>query len=360
VSTATDVAIIGGGIVGCAAAAFLAEAGAKVEVYERDEVGAAASGRNSGSVQHPFDPVMAELHAETLRHYRELSDFQFPTEPAGVLILAHERAVLEPAVAGFAHNCPDLAAALLGPDELRGVEPAVRPGLWGCRLDTGYPVRPVAATRAFAKRAYAAGARFHEGETAWPWVIGARARGVLAAGVRRPAGAVLVAAGPWTPEVIDPTRAWRPIVPVWGVVADVEMDDPPRHVLEEAGVEAVAVGPAGSIFSLVAADGQISVGSTFLPDAPEPAAWAGRLRRAGERFVPGLERAKVVGARACPRPQSLDGRPLVGELPGLEGLWAAAGHGPWGISTGPATARIAADALLGRAEVPASLSVVRF
>jgi glycine/D-amino acid oxidase-like deaminating enzyme len=154
-------------------------------------------------------------------------------------------------------------------------------------------------------------------------------------------------------------------VPVWGVVADVEMDDPPAHVLEEVGVEEVAgaggsAGPPASIFSLVAADGQVSVGSTFLPDAPEPAAWAGRLRRGGERFVPGLARAKVVGARACPRPQSLDGRPLVGELPGLEGLWTAAGHGPWGISTGPATARMAADALLGRAEVPAQLSVVRF
>ena len=39
-----DVAIIGGGIVGCAAAAFLSEAGARVELYERDEVGAWASG----------------------------------------------------------------------------------------------------------------------------------------------------------------------------------------------------------------------------------------------------------------------------------------------------------------------------
>jgi glycine/D-amino acid oxidase-like deaminating enzyme len=50
----------------------------------------------------------------------------------------------------------------------------------------------------------------------------------------------------------------------------------------------------------------------------------------------------------------------VGELPWLEGLWAAAGHGPWGISTGPASARIAADALLGRADVAAALSVARF
>ena len=67
-----------------------------------------------------------------------------------------------------------------------------------------------------------------------------------------------------------------------------------------------------------------------------------------------------MGLRACARPQSLDGRPLAGELPGEEGLWVAAGHGPWGISTGPATARAVVDALLGRADVPAPLSVGRF
>jgi D-hydroxyproline dehydrogenase subunit beta len=359
VNAPPDVAIIGGGIVGCAAAAFLAEAGVHVDLYEAEEVAAAASGRNSGSVQHPFDAVLKNLHLETLRHYRELADFELPEAPVGVLMLARERAELEPSVTDVARDCPELAPALLGPDELRTVEPAVRPGFWGCRLETGYPVRPAAATRAFAKRAYAAGAHFHEGETAWPGVIGARARGVLAAGVRRPAGAVLVAAGPWTPEVIDPTRAWRPIMPVWGVVAELDMEDPPRHVLEETGVEAVGTDAAASIFSLVATDGQVSVGSTFLAERPEAPPWAPMLRRAGERFVPGLRRAKVVGVRACARPQSFDGRPLVGEFPGQEGLWVAAGHGPWGISTGPATARIVVDALVGKVEIPAPLSLAR-
>jgi glycine/D-amino acid oxidase-like deaminating enzyme len=350
--------------VGCAAAAFLAEAGASVEVYERDEVGSAASGRNSGSVQHPFDPVMTELHVETLAYYRELEDLELPDTPAGVLMLAPERAPLEPAVHELARDCPELEATLLEPSAVRDLEPGVAAGLWACRLETGYPVRPMAATRAFARRAFAAGARFHEGETAWPWVISGRARGVLAAGVRRPAASVLVAAGPWTPELIDPTRAWQPIVPVWGVVADVQMDDPPTHVLEEVGVEDLAAGgeaASGAIFSLVKAGKQVSLGSTFLMEPPaDPGAWTPRLQIAGLRFVPGLRRALVVGARACARPQSLDGRPLVGELPGQEGLWAAAGHGPWGISTGPATARIAADALLGRAEVAAPLSVARF
>jgi glycine/D-amino acid oxidase-like deaminating enzyme len=366
VNPPADVAIIGGGIIGCAAAAFLTEAGVHVEVYEREEVAAGASGRNSGSIQHPFDPVLAELHRETLDHYRGMDEVGMPSTPAGVLMLGPERDPIEAVVGQVGADAPELEPALLEPSAVRDLEPVVAEGLWACRLETGYPVRPIAATRAFARRAHAGGARFHEAETAWPWVAGGRTSGVLSAGVRRPAGAVIVAAGPWTPEVIDPTRGWRPIVPVWGVVADVDLPDPPGHVLEEAGVEGVAGDPegganhAGALFSLVAANGRVSLGSTFLLDRPNPDLWEGRLRRAGDRFVPGLRRADVVGLRTCARPQSVDGRPLLGEVPGQEGLWAAAGHGPWGISTGPASARMVADALLGRAEIPEPLLVGRF
>jgi glycine/D-amino acid oxidase-like deaminating enzyme len=63
----------------------------------------------------------------------------------------------------------------------------------------------------------------------------------------------------------------------------------------------------------------------------------------------------------CARPLSSDGRPLVGRVPGIDRLWIAAGHGPWGISTGPATARLVADDILGRPVVlPAALDVARF
>jgi glycine/D-amino acid oxidase-like deaminating enzyme len=67
-----DVAVVGGGIVGCATAAFLAAAGARVTLYERAEVGAGASGRNSGIVQHPFDPVLVGLYRRSLGLYRDL------------------------------------------------------------------------------------------------------------------------------------------------------------------------------------------------------------------------------------------------------------------------------------------------
>jgi glycine oxidase len=60
----------------------------------------------------------------------------------------------------------------------------------------------------------------------------------------------------------------------------------------------------------------------------------------------------VTATRACARPQSFDGRPLVGPVPGASGLFLAAGHGPWGISCGPATARAVVDAMLPPVGVP--------
>jgi D-hydroxyproline dehydrogenase subunit beta len=249
---------------------------------------------------------------------------------------------------------------LIEGDELRDLEPALAPGLIACRLETGHPIRPAAATLALAARARRAGAVLREGATASVVVESSRAVGVDVDGETRAAGAVLVAAGPWTSVLVDPTGRWRPIEPVWGVVAEVALDRPPSHLLEEAGVEGVAEGSSGSIFSLVTAEGVSAVGSTFTAEEPAAEATAPALLKAGAGFVPALGTARVVSSRACARPQSADGRPLIGELPGVAGLHVAAGHGPWGISLGPASGSLAAAALLGSAEVPPSLVAARF
>ena len=47
----TDVVIVGGGLVGCAAALHLRERGASVAVVEKNQLGAAASGVNFGGVR---------------------------------------------------------------------------------------------------------------------------------------------------------------------------------------------------------------------------------------------------------------------------------------------------------------------
>jgi glycine oxidase len=184
--------------------------------------------------------------------------------------------------------------------------------------------------------------------------------------VRVPADVAIVTAGPWSPEIIDPGGEWRPIRATWGVVASVQLAAPPRHVLEQAGIdiEPGDRGPAKRTdieFSLVTAAGISAVGSTFLRERPEPSDYTPALLRHGAGYVPALVEAVPIGLRVCARPQSFDGRPLVGAIPWLSGVFVAAGHGPWGISTGPASARQVVDLVLGRSPaIDPALDVGRY
>src|SRR5689334_1782172 len=239
-ASTADVVIVGGGIVGAAAAMFLAEAGASVTLVERDGLASAASGANSGVIQHPFDPVLAALYGETLEHDRRLAEadvgFAMGAEPAGLLYLSrNERAVRE-TDRTLALTFPDLGRDVVAGADLARLDAAVSPELWACRVDIGFPVQPAASTYGFATLAERASVRVRVGRSALLAEDGDRATGVVVDGVRIAAGTVLVAAGPWTPEVIDPTGRWRPIQPRWGVVVEALLPDGPRHVLEEAEI----------------------------------------------------------------------------------------------------------------------------
>jgi glycine/D-amino acid oxidase-like deaminating enzyme len=368
-----DVAVIGAGIVGVSVAEHLAATGASVTVYEATSIAAAASGRNSGVVQYPPDPVLEELHLGTLERYRRLAEeepklFGLAEEPTGLLLVSRDAARLRAMAGEYAKTHPQFRPAFLAQGEVIRLEPAVAHDVAACRLAIGFPVAPASATHALAARARELGVRFRIGRPARLRIDGGRATGVRAGDRFEAAGAVVVAAGPWSPELIDPTGSWRPIRPLWGVVVEVELANPPGHVLEEVGVDVeggipTPHGVSGSDpeFSLVTANGSSSLGSTFLRSEPDRDAMAPRLVKHGATYVPAIAKAAVGASRSCARPLSVDGRPLIGRVPGTDGLWIAAGHGPWGISTGPASGRLLADLVLGRvAAPPAALDPARF
>lgn len=371
-----DVAIVGGGIIGAAAAAFLATAGLRVTLYERSAIAAAASGRNSGAIQHPFDPVLVALYRESLALYRELAaasagEFRLGDEPAGLLMIgpAEEAAAAARIADAWADAYPDARPEIVADRSLRDLEPALAAGLVACRLAIGYPVAPASATQAYARLAEARGATIRLGADADLALEGDTAVGVLVDGRLERAGAVLVAAGPWTPALVDPTGRWQPIRSIWGVVAQLDLPDPPRHVIEEFEIDIEPSSEPGEPadaddglgFSLMTADGVSVLGSTFLEEEPQPDAFVAGLRERGSRYVPAIATAPLVGLRACARPVALDGRPLVGAVPGIDRAFVAAGNGPWGISTGPGAARLIADMILGSdAPIPAALDPARF
>ena len=124
-------------------------AGPRSTVYDREGIAAGASGRNSGILQHPYDPKLAPLYEDSIALHREVLDL--PPDPPGLLLLAATRAML------------DELPAELRPEWLedaRAAEPQVAPGLTAIRIATGWPIGPRTATEAWAERARAAGARF--------------------------------------------------------------------------------------------------------------------------------------------------------------------------------------------------------
>lgn len=359
-----DVIVIGGGIIGCTAAAMLAEAGVRVTLLEATAIGAGASGRNLGSVQHPYDPVLEPLYRASVTAYRALDGLDFPATPAGLLLLATDPDGLRARTDTLRESLPGLDPTFHARADR--LEPALAPDVSACRLETGYPIPPGAATAAWAALAKRRGVELRVGHAAA--IRGGEVQ--LASGERLAADAILVAAGPWTPAIVDPSGAWQPIRRTWGVTLAIDLRAPIRHVLEEEEIEDEIAGGAArwsvpserrALFSLSVAGGHATLGSTFFPDEPEADAIAPTIIGRGQRFMPALRRASVLGLRKCARPQSVDGRPFIGPLPGRDNLFVCAGHGPWGISTGPASARMAADMIRGvlTRPIPPELHVAR-
>ncbi len=339
-----DAIVVGAGVVGCALAWFLARAGLRVTVLEAQTIGAGASGRNSGLVEHPYDPEQAELYAETVALLSDVLGDAFPAEPAGALALVGDAAQADQIASGHGRFA-GLDPEVLDPEALAHVEPGIAPGLWACRVNTGHPVAPALAVSVFAQRARAAGVRFAEGTPARLDALDAPV--------------VAVTAGAGTGALVGSDA----ITPLWGATVGVALERAPRHPLLDGRIPEVQLGgrpPHTPAFSLIGPPSALVLGSTFLPDEPDPGAWAQPLLDNGARFWPALRDARVTFTRACARPRSADGRPYLGRLG--DGLWVAAGHGGRGISTGAASARLVADAILAGddAIIPGPLRADRY
>ncbi len=71
-----DVAVIGGGLVGCASAYYLSQSGADVILLERGQINEGASGRNAGSLHFQLEQRLVKHRqelAEALEHYVALT-----------------------------------------------------------------------------------------------------------------------------------------------------------------------------------------------------------------------------------------------------------------------------------------------
>ncbi|WP_227356884.1 NAD(P)/FAD-dependent oxidoreductase [Haladaptatus salinisoli] len=263
------VVIVGGGIVGCASAYYLAERGAEVVVCERSNVGAGSTERSAGGIRAQFStPVNVALSRASVRVWERFEE-EFGTDIAyrrpGYLFLAREEATAEGLADAVAvQNELGVPSELLTPEEAHERCPGLRRESF--RAATYSPTDgfsdPHLALQGFAASARESGAEIRTGvEVTDVLREGDAVVGVETTEGRIEAEFVVNAAGPWARRIGGMAGVDLPVVPERRQIAVVEPETPvPESVPLTIDLD------TGSYFR-PERDGAALVGGHFSPSA---------------------------------------------------------------------------------------------
>jgi D-amino-acid dehydrogenase len=167
---------------------------------------------------------------------------------------------------------------------------------------------------------------------------------------------VVVALGPWAPELLVPLGLKLPLMVKRGYHRHFHARGNPALVRPVLDTE------AGYLITPMEQGIRITTGVEFAPRdaAPSPVQFERIMPKARELFPLGepADDKTWLGSRPC----FPDSRPVIGRAPGLAGLWLAIGHAHWGLTLGPATGRMMAEMMAGDAPFcdPAPYRAERF
>ena len=358
-----DVAIIGGGVMGCAIAWQLAKRGVSCALVERGTFGGGASGATAGVVGplwhlDPDDHAMSRLGMRSLGLFpdwvAELSEAGVNPEfqQNGVMKLAFADSEVEEMEGFFRWQSQlDLGVQWLERDDILQREPEVSPEaqaaifspLEGC-------VRGQRLCDALVHAAGRSGARLYE-RTEVTSILhnGDRVTGIETTQGIISAGQVVLAAGPGSGIGGRWAAPGGPLhLPVRGVKGQ-------RILLRRPGFMPRTPVRNSAVYVVPRLDGNILVASTReegRADETVTAEGIATLISGGLRSFPALADAAFVSARAGVRPATPDGRPIIGPVSALDGLTVATGHDAVGIMLSPGTAELVVNWLLDGAAEP--------
>lgn len=374
-----DVVVIGGGIVGASVAYHLAQSGCtNVLILEREAAqGLGSTGRATGGVRAQFSTSiniqMSRYSIDFIAHFAEITGHSSGYDPAGYLFVATDERQLESLKANRERQITEgvTNVEMVSTDDIA----RMMPQLWvddivgGSFCQTDGFVTPLKIMKGFTERACERGVRLWL-ETK---VTGLRVESGCVVGVETTRGyvstrVVVNATGAWAAEVARLAGVEIPVVPL-------------RRQL--VSTKPIAALPAR--FPMVI---DLSDGFHFRPDSlsgmpsgvllawPDEAQtpgfktefeleFAGKILPRAVRRVPCLAEAELElsRCRAGLYEVTPDHHAIIGEAPGVRGLFLANGFSGHGVMHSPATGRVTAELILdGEARLldVSSLSAERF
>lgn len=364
---AADLAVVGGGVIGCAVARAAAREGLSTIVFERGRIGREATWAAGGMLSplgesHEPDAPLLELGVESLRLYPEFVGAVEEESGRNVDFVRWGKLEVAPDAAAETRLRERTAwqrerghrVRWLDPDAVREREPVLEgPVLGGALLEDEAAVDNRLLAGAVADAAEAAGVELRPRTVVRGIALGdAAVEGVeLEDGRVRAARRIVVAAGAWSGRLEGLPRP-LPVRPVRGQMLALRT---------EPGTLGSVVDDT-RVYLIPRSDGRIVVGSTMEEAGFEVRTTAGEVKGlldAALRVAPGLADAAVDGAWAGLRPGTPDDLPILGPDPAVDGLFYATGHFRNGILLAPVTAAALAPLLAGRDPSPVSLEPFR-
>ncbi|MBS0561515.1 MAG: FAD-binding oxidoreductase [Proteobacteria bacterium] len=356
--------VVGGGVIGTSAAWHLARDGHAVTLLERDRLGSGTTWHSAGNISWkplPDDDQSVLYAYETIPRVEAESGQQTGWLRTGRTYIARTDETLHK----FEHfdaeaRARGIAARWLKHDEARALNPLIEPsaarGIWLCSLSGR--LAPADLTAAYAAAARRTGAKIVENASILRLIrAGDRVTGVQTSDGVLEADRVVLAAGLWSRTLAASAGV---ALPQW----------PAQHfyTIVDAGMTLPRETP-----SFVSPDdlcyGREEVGHflfgcfdedalTVEPeDLPEPFVFT-LFPPLWDKFAPYAERAadlfpilRTAGIRKFingPETFTPDGRPLIGALPGVEGLIAASAFNSVGITWSAMAGALVSDIVAER------------
>lgn len=346
----TDVAIIGGGAAGCAVAYYLAQAGVKSTIIEREGVGSQASGYAAGGL-NPLEgagipgPLGAfawesfQLHIGLHDGLKQQTGIDYHHRTVSEIKLAYDERDLAglAATIGNLASVPGFEARWLEPAEVSELEPRVSPGaIRGVYARGNAALDSLKFTEALAAAAQSAGAKIQSGSVLGLEGTGGKINKVLLEDGELECGQVVLALGPWSRKAEAWLDAYIPVDPLKGEILRLELPGGPlEHNLSAGGAALYAK-----------SDGLAWCGTTeeWRGFDREPLEETRRsiLKRV-TALLPEAAQARLESHTACLRPVTPDWLPVLGLTPGWDNVYQATGAGKKGILLAPAIGKSISD-----------------
>ena len=344
-----DVVIIGAGAIGCSTAYHLARAGVRdVVVLEMEQVGSGSSGKSASmlSLQFCTDELSARMAQYSYARYMQFEDelgVPIDFKRIGWLSLATEESAEYLRQNARMSQLLGITTEVLAPEEVKHRYPEINTedvalGTWG--PDDG-SFDPHMIMWGYISRAREMGVRLRQGVRATGIAVrNGRVEGVLTDEGPVATRVVVNCGGPWAIEIGRWAGVEIPIVnSVRGILVTAPFPDVPstRPFVEDVTAEWYYRPEGPGILMGMGAWPTETLDVHLTPEMTN-----GIIDMAIRR-VPILERAALLTGWAGVRPLTVDNRPILGPVPGVEGFILNCGWGGTGIIQAPIAGQLVAE-----------------